>query len=175
VTLLLFATIWIALVLFAVGEYGKRLLRDRGVVSQLFWWAWAIGWAICAAHIVLALAREHDWNHAIAWQVTETRTRATFGFGWGGFVFVNYLFLFVWALELWRWRVDAGRYARQSLRTRAVFRTCYFVMILNAAVIFAAGPRRAAGVALVAALLWIWRPLVSSSRVGAHALGRRGY
>jgi hypothetical protein len=174
VTPLLFATIWIALVLFAIGEYGKRLLRERGVVAQTFWWAWAIGFAICAAHIVVALAREDDWNHAIAWQVTEVRTRAIFGFGWGGFVFANYVFLLAWGFELWRWRVDAGRYARQSSRPRALFRAFSFVMILNAAVVFAAGPRRAAGAGLVAALLWIWRPLVSSSRVGAHAFSRRG-
>jgi hypothetical protein len=35
----------------------------------------------------------------------------------------------------------------------------FFVMILNGAVIFAAGPRRMLGGALVAALVWIWRPI----------------
>jgi hypothetical protein len=174
VTALIVATIWLALVLFAVGEYGKRHLRERGTAPPGFWWAGAVGLAIGVLHVVIALARDHDWSHATAWRVTEMRAREIFGFGWGGFVLVNYLFLAAWGFELWRWRRDPDRYRQQPAPARTAFRIFSLVMILNGGVVFASGPRRGLGFALVVALLWIWRPLVSSSRVGAHALGRCG-
>ena len=131
----LYATIWVALGLFVAGEFGKRgqttvikpgsdhfgktpmrqtpKWSDPGLTFSTpasprltLWWASACGLAIAAAHIVIALAINNDWNHAVAWRVTEERTREMFGFGWGGAVAANYAFLAYWAVDLWRWRTN---------------------------------------------------------------------
>ena len=164
----LFATIWVALALFVTGEFGKSKpgIVSSGKDTRLgFWWASACGLVIAAAHIVIALAINNDWNHAVAWRVTEERTRELFGFGWGGAVAANYLFLAYWAVALWRWRTNPAGLARQPAVIRWASRAFVLGIIVPAAIVFAAGPRRALGVLVVLGLLWAWRPLGSSPDV----------
>jgi hypothetical protein len=84
--------------------------------------------------------------------------------GWG--VYVNYVFYAVWLVDAawWRWAPDhAGRPPAVVWALRGF----YFVIVLNAAVIFALGPRRALGVLMVGWLAVVWA--ISSRRAPAPA------
>jgi len=82
-----------------------------------------------------------------------------YGLDWGGGVYVNYAFLGVWALDLWRWRAEAHRGATRSRWGTWLARAFYFfIVILNGAVIFAAGWRRWLGVVLIVWLAAAWWP-----------------
>lgn len=149
-----YGTIWIALVLLCAGEFGRRRMRGGGSAPWA-WWAFVAGALVCVIHIGLAMRAAHGWSHQSAIAATARQTMAVYGVNWGGGVFLNYAFVAVWLLEAWRWR------RRPAAEVRAVdclTRVFFLVMILNGAVIFAAGSRRIAGALVVAWLLWIWRP-----------------
>jgi hypothetical protein len=148
-TAALYATIWIALVLFVAGE-------RRGRPALL---ASALGWILTVVHVVVALGGVHGWSHDAAVAAAARQTAAVYGIAWGGGTFVNYVFLLVWAIDL-------ARRSRAPDAPRAaplVLRAFYFVFLMNAAVIFAVGWRRALGAALMLALLWMWRPRSASA------------
>jgi hypothetical protein len=159
VTASLYWTIWIALLLYCAGEFGRRRGHAEGSAVPWAWWAFVAGALLCAVHIGIAMKAAHGWSHEAAIAATARQTLAVYGVNWGGGVFLNYAFVAVWLFEAWRWRRRADRDARAiTWMTRAFF----LVMILNGAVIFAAGTRRIAGALLVAWLLWIWRPAGAS-------------
>lgn len=157
-TAALFGTIWIALFLFALGETGRRD-RDAGHVPPAWlWWAYAAGALLCAGHLVIAMAAVHLWSHASSVSATARQTLEVYGLNWGGGVWANYAFVALWVFEAWRWRADRARRApRRPVFVWAV-RLFFLVIILNAAVVFAVGPRRIAGAIVVLWLLWTWRP-----------------
>ena len=155
----MYLTIWIALLLFVAGEAGRRRGFGRGSPPAWAWPAFAAGAVLSAIHVLLAMSIAHGWSHDSAVAATAAQTKAVYGLDWGGGVFANYAFVAVWAFEAWRWR---GRVARSRTGADALtwtIRVFFFVMILNGAVIFVAGPRRILGAAMVIALVWIWRPL----------------
>jgi hypothetical protein len=143
-----YPTIWLSLALFAAGDLGQP--------RRIAWWAWATGVTLCAIHMALAMASVHGWSHASAVAATALATRSTFGVNWGGGVYVNYAFLAIWALETVWWGVAPDRYARRGRAVRWSLRVFYFVVILNAAVIFAVGWRRLLGGVIIVALLTSW-------------------
>jgi hypothetical protein len=148
-------TIWLALVLFVAAQYGQRASRARGGPRWVVW-ANTAGIAFCVVHIVITMGSVHGWSHAAALEATARQTESVFGFRWGGGVLFNYLFVAVWALDTWR-------HARAKPRGRApwlrhALRLFYFIVIVNAAVVFARPHLRVLGVGLVAALLYAWRP-----------------
>jgi hypothetical protein len=154
VTAALYLTIWIGLALFAAGETGRR---PRGATGMGWpWWTSFAGLLFTATHFVLAFETRHDWSHASAVRETARQTAAVYGLDWGGGVFVNYAFVGVWGWDLWRWRVAARRGTPRSSRAVWLARAFYFVVILNGAVIFAAGTRRLLGAVIVGSLLWAW-------------------
>jgi hypothetical protein len=153
----LYITIWLGLALFVAGEYGKRR-RDEGRPCAPFLAASAAGLVLTSIHLVLALAINNDWSHQVAWRVTEDRMRAMFGFGWGGALAGNYLFVAVWSIDLLAWRRTPQRRSNVSGPLRWGVRMFYLGIIVPAAIVFAAGPRRWMGAAVVLALMWVWRP-----------------
>ena len=152
----LYWTIWIALLLFVAGEAGRRRGVETGSSPPWAWPAFAAGAILCAIHVTLAMWLAHGWSHAAAVAATARQTNAVYGLDWGGGVFANYAFVAVWAFDAWRWRAHRG--GTGAGRLTWAIRVFFLVMIVNGAVIFVAGPRRILGAALVAALLWIWRP-----------------
>ena len=161
VTAALYLTIWVALLLFGTAETGRR----RASAGSPAPWAWPVfvaGAALCAIHVAIAMGVTHGWSHAAAIAATARQTNAVYGLDWGGGVFANYAFVAVWGVEAWRWRA-AGPGDRGPRLWARIF---FLVMILNAAVIFASGPRRLAGAALLVWLLWVWRP----QQTGVHRL-----
>lgn len=153
----LYGTIWTALLLLVAGEAGRRR-RLAGHAPSWAWPAFATGAALCAVHVTLAMWLAHGWSHASAVAATAAQTKAVYGLDWGGGVFANYAFVAVWALDAWRWRARVARSGAVADALTWAIRVFFFVMILNGAVIFAAGPRRILGAAVIAALVWVWRP-----------------
>ena len=163
--LALYLTIWLALALFVVGEVGRSAFRPRPWV----WWAFALGLFMALVHTAVAFDRVHNWVHADAVRNTAQQTEAMFGtaVGWG--VYVNYLFFAVWLADAWWWRAGMTPAERPGSVTWTL-RAFYLVIILNAAVIFAAPPRRIFGLAVVALLAWAWRPRQLRGRTPPHRL-----
>ena len=79
------------------------------------------------------------------------------GLAWGGGLWVNYAFTVLWAGEALWWGAMPGSYARRARAWRPAVRGAFLFMIVNGAVVFVDGPGRWLGVAIVAALLAIWR------------------
>jgi hypothetical protein len=152
--LALYLTIWLALILFALAETGRPRRRNAGSPGWP-WWAFTIGLALAVVHTILAFAAVHDWVHDDAVRSTAMQTAAVYGVavGWG--VYVNYVFLGVWLADAWWWRRAPHGYIRPIAVTWTL-RAFYLVMIFNGAVVFAAGPRRALGAAVVAVLCVAW-------------------
>jgi hypothetical protein len=182
VTIALYATIWVALTLFVVGEAGKPApLAGRGRshgearastragefarATPIAWRVWAVGALLAAVHILIAFAARYDWSHLAAEQETARRTAEVFGVYWAGGVFVNYLFIAAWLVEAWWWRARPAGYERRPAWLAWTLRGFYLVIIANAAVVFASPIGRWPGAALVAALIWIWRPRPSAPSI----------
>jgi hypothetical protein len=156
----LYLSIWIALALFAAGEAARR-----GPSTPAWaWWTSAAGLLLAAAHVVLAFEVRHEWSHDSAYRETARQTSAVYGLDWGGGLYVNFAFLTVWAIDLWRWRAAERQRRRPSRLGVWLARAFYFIVIVNGAVIFASGMRRALGVILVAWLVLAWRPQAGRCR-----------
>jgi len=133
-------TIWIALALFVAGEFRRP-------------WLFLAGGILAAAHLAWAMQDVYGWDHGAAIDATARQTQAIFGVDWGGGVFVNYAFVGVWIADA------IARIAAPALRTRAVtwtLRAFYFVVIANAAVIFASPGRRWAGLVICVLIAVAW-------------------
>jgi len=143
-------TIWVALLLYIIGEYGRG--HHPGV-----WWArpiWVLGSLFYVAHVTVAFALHHNWSHAVASAYTAAETKSLIGIDSGVGIWVNYAFTAIWIGEgLWarRWAPDANHGISRAVRGFFLF------MIVNGAIVFVAEPQRWLGVAAVMALLAIWR------------------
>jgi hypothetical protein len=149
----LYATIWAALFLFAIGEWGKRAIERLPGASRWAWRASVLGALLCIVHIAISMGLRHGWSHGAAIRDTALQTMEVFGvaIGWG--VYVNYVFVMVWLAELAWWRADPVGYARRNGVIVWLLRGFYFVILVNAAVIFVRPQFRIAGLALV--LFWV--------------------
>ena len=161
-TTALFVTIWLALVAFTAAEAGRRPAFSGRAPARWPDAASLAGLALLIVHIALAYAARHGWSHDAAVRATAAQTAAVYGLDWGGGIYVNYLFALVWALDAWQWSVSSAAAAARPPAIRWALRAFYGVIITNAAIVFVPGARRWIGIAIVLALIWIWRP--SSSR-----------
>ena len=146
-------TIWTALLLYTAGEYG-RARRPPAAWGRP---VWLLGALVYLAHVAAAFGIHHDWSHRAAYAYTAARTNALLGLDWGGGLWVNYAFTAVWVGEAIWWQLLPSRHARRHAAWTTVIRGVFLFMIANGAVIFVSGPRRLLGVAVLAALIWIWR------------------
>lgn len=153
--LALYLTIWLSMTLFVVGETGRAPSMGPRA-PKWAWWTFTLGLALALVHTVLAFDLVHRWTHADAVEATARQTEAVFGVavGWG--VYVNYAFFAVWMADAAWWRASPDLSRRPAAVVFAL-RAFYLVIILNAAVIFAVGPRRVMGLVIVGWLLWVWR------------------
>jgi hypothetical protein len=152
----LYATVWAAVALFVAGEAGKRVWARTGVEPGWAWPLWSAGAALAVAHTLLVFASRYGWEHERALQFTAAQTSAVFGLDWSGGLYVNYLFIAVWIGDAiwWRWR--PSRYPLRPPHVTALLRVFYFVVLLNATVVFVAAARRPLGVLLMAILVVMW-------------------
>ena len=146
-------TIWTALLLYVAGEYGRTRLPPASWAQPV----WLLGGLVYLGHVAAAFGVHHDWSHAAAYAYAAARTEALLGLDWGGGLWVNYAFTAIWVGEgLW-WQLRPAHYARRPAAWTTAIRGVFLFMIANGAVIFASGPRRLLGVAVLAALVRIWR------------------
>ena len=157
VAVLLYGTVWCALVCFVAAESGRRAATPGRVPATWTSSISAAGLALLLLHIALVFHVRYDWNHGAAVRQTAQQTAEVFGLDWGGGVYVNYLFATVWAVDSWWWHINPSASAARAAALRWALRAFYFVIIVNAAVIFVPGPRRWLGVVLTMWLLWTWR------------------
>jgi hypothetical protein len=150
----LYATVWLSILLFVVGEAGKLGSPPR----RWAWHVYGLGAVFCAVHMLLAMGTRHGWSHQSAIESTAAQTQAVYGLNWGGGVYVNYVFLAVWIGELIWWATGPTTYLGRPLSATWSVRTFYLIVLVNAAVVFASGFRAVAGLLLIVSLLWIWRP-----------------
>ena len=146
-------TIWIALALFVAGEFEPRTSRSLQPVARCLF---LLGALICVAHIVLTMSHVHGWSHAAAMDTTAAQTNAIYGVRWGGGVYVNYVFAAVWIADAVQRLVAPASFARRSRALVWTLRAFYFVIIVNAAVIFAAPGRRWLGMVICVSLAIAW-------------------
>ena len=170
----LYATIWIALALFVAGEAGKGTPAAGRFGVRSPWALWTMGAVLCAVHMAIAMAARHGWSHADAMRLTALQTDSVYGVAWGGGVFVNYAFAGAWLAEALWWRLAPDAYAARNAWSRLLLRAFYFVIVVNAAVVFVPPERRPLGLALVGALLWAWhRDRSAGIAASRHAAVRR--
>lgn len=147
----MYATVWAALACFVLAEQGKT--QRSGPAG----WVLPVsltGAVLMTTHVLLALATRYAWNHEHAIAETARQAGAVYGFEWRGNIFVSYAFVVLWFFDAWRWRAGTSR----SRGVTTAFRLFFLVIIFNGAVVFASPAGRIAGVVLVAALVWAWRP-----------------
>ena len=146
-------TIWTALLLYTAGEYGRTREPARRWAGPV----WVLGVASYLAHVAVAFGTHHGWSHTAAYAYTAAQTDALVGLAWGGGLWVNYAFTLLWVAEGAWWLALPASYVRRAPAWTTAVRGAFLFMIVNGAVVFAPGPRQVLGVAVVAALIWIWR------------------
>lgn len=163
-TVALYATIWIALALFAAAEAGRtRLASPQGPASWA-WAAWTAGGVLVVVHVLVALDLRYNWDHALAVSETARRSAEVYGSAWRGGLYVNYLFVLAWFVESWRWRRSLKRNTPLSPAATWALRAFFLLIIANGAIVFAVHTAgRVAGALIVAVLAWSWT--VSAPRV----------
>ena len=142
-------TIWVALVLYVVGEFGRSLRPSPSWTRPV----WILGSICYVCHVISAFSLHHHWSHSAAYAYTAATTYDLLGINSGLGLWVNYMFTAVWVGEgllPGRWGLTVNR------RVNRVVRSVFLFMIINGAIIFVEGPQRWFGLLLVAALLTIW-------------------
>ena len=142
-------TIWAALVLYVIGEFGRSLRPSPSWTRPV----WILGSICYVCHVISAFSLHHHWSHSAAYVYTATTTYNFLGIDSGLGLWVNYVFTAIWIGEGLlpdRWGLTVNR------RLNRVVRSVFLFMIINGAVVFVAGPQRWFGLLLVAALLTIW-------------------
>jgi len=108
--------------------------------------------------MMLALDLRYGWDHAQAVASTADQTAAVYGLRWAGGIYVNYVFLAVWVGEVAWWRLNARSFLFRRPGVTILVRAFYFIVLVNAAVVFARPVHRVAGAFLIVILGFIWRP-----------------
>jgi hypothetical protein len=155
------ALAWLSLVGLVAGEAGHALGRRTGRQPRWAWLASAAGALTLAVHMLIAMGGHHGWSHEAAVAETRLLTERVYGVAWGGGVYVNYAFLGVWLVMLSRWRASGAKALPAWLTW--TWRTAVLIVVSNAAIVFAAPSRQAAGALVTAGLVVSWwlsaRPL----------------
>lgn len=154
----LYWTIWLSMTLFVVGEAGKRVVRAGNTLKWLRR-AWTIGVILCAVHMGIALAVRYGWRHRDAVLATADQAAAVYGISWRGSLYVNYVFLLIWAGDAASWAISPRTYLCRRAALVWSLRAFYFVVLVNAVVVFARPIMRPAGIVLIAALVGAWMPI----------------
>jgi hypothetical protein len=176
VNVALYATIWTALALFVAAEAGWRRESELGARGPRAW-AWpalVLGAALMASHVLIALGLRYGWNHEAAVAETARQAAAVYGFEWRGNIYVSYAFVLFWFVEVWRRRARMAASVQRPGLLTWVWRSFFFLIIFNGAIVFATTPwSRALGALLVAALVRVWWPDASRTIADRFPLASR--
>ncbi len=140
--------VWTSVTGWAAGASLFALARGRRVWDARARAAWTVGCAAMLMHAAAAFHFYHGWSHAAAYIDTARQTAELTGFDWGGGLYFNYALLAAWAADVvywWRRGVEAYRLRPRVLAL--VWHAFLLFMFFNAAVVFATGAARWAGLA----------------------------
>ena len=165
-------SIWLALLAYAGWQWwlpyhGDPAENDRAHRSRQFA---TLGLFAYLVHVGLAFDQHHDWSHLQALLHTAQRTEEVTGLSSGVGIYVNYAFSLLWLIEVtfW-WAVGHQRYlGRHSWWLHSVM-LIFLFMIVNGAIVFAAGPARWIGCAVV--LVTLRRAWARAKRRGDAGAG----
>jgi hypothetical protein len=150
--LILRGTIALGVAAYGVAEW-RRLRRGPDGPARA-WWTAAL--ACTLAHAAAAFHWRHGWSHAAAHADTARQLGAAIGWAWGGGLYVNYAFYLVWIADAAWWWVAPARYARRPPWVTTAVSGFILFVVLNGAVVFARGPVRLIGAAVVLLVLVAW-------------------
>lgn len=127
--------------------------------------AYALGWLLYVLHVVAAFHFRHGWSHAAATENVSAQSLATAGVDSGFGIWLNHLFTLVWTMDLADWwlRGDAAHAGRPRFAAIGIHAFMLFIVV-NASIVFPAGPTRVAGIAIAAVLVLLTMRRWSSSR-----------
>ena len=157
-------TIWIALILFVAGEFESRISRSLRPAARLLF---LLGALLCVVHLLIAMQAVHGWDHRAAVAATAAQTAQVYGVPWGGGVYVNYLLAAVWIADALQRVLSPTSAARRSRALVWTLRAFYFVVVVNAAVIFATPGRRWMGVLICVLIAGAWSRKPRSTHEGS--------
>lgn len=147
--LVLRGTIWLAVVAWAASEVLRRGGERRRAARAMY----AAGALLLVIHTAAAFELHHDWSHASALAETARRSADTTGFASGSGLFLNYAFIALWLADAAWWWLRPHAYRHRARLVEALIFAFFVFMIVNGAVVFAAGPLRMLGAAAVVAAL----------------------
>lgn len=171
-TVVLYVSIWLALVALLLGELGRHRGRQAMVTPDWAIGCSAIGAALGILHSLLALGIVYDWDHDRAVSVTAQRAAEIYGVAWSGSLYMNYVLLGWWLADTIWWRLSPLTFLRRPALIEWAWRFTVFTMVINGGVIFASRAGRVLGVVLAAALVFVWtrrRPGLHLSASGTAA------
>jgi hypothetical protein len=150
-------TIWLAVILYALG-LGSMLARPLpAVVPRRFArLAWTLGCAMFATHVLCAFTYYHGWSHAAAYAETARQTEQMTGFQCGAGLYLNYAFGLAWlGMVVWWWAAPRA-FNTQPRWLNGLWNGFALFMIFNGTVVFGRGAARWLGIAIYAGLLLAW-------------------
>ncbi len=154
-TLLVYATVWSALICYLAGPIGAT----SGFAShrRLARGVWTIGALLFSVHAIGAFALIYNWSASFAWSETARRSEQVAGFDSGVGLVFNLLFTLVWVGDAVLWWTNPKAYGARRRRAVLLLHGFFLFMIVNGAVIFVPGPQRILGLTIVVlsfAVLW---------------------
>lgn len=140
-----------------VASIAARLLQRRGYrAGRVARWAWTVGCGLLWVHVGCAFQFYHHWSHNAAYMQTARETAETVGIDWGGGIFFNYLMMGLWATDVTWWWMREPSYLARSGWWDGLLHAYFAFMIVNATIVFEAGPLRWFALGATAALLLLW-------------------
>lgn len=130
---------------------------------------WSAGCVTLWLHVGCAFHFHHGWSHAAAVEDTARQTREAVGIDFGGGVYFNYVMLLVWSADAAWWWASPRTYLAQGIAWEFAIHGFLLFMVVNAAIVFAAGPLRWVTVGACAALLVIVISQVARERRTAES------
>jgi len=144
--------IWIALLCY--GMAAVMLMVRRQHLRSIARWCWTLGLLAYLGHVAAAFHHYYQWSHEIGIEETARQTRELTGFDSGSGLYLNYLFTIVWVADTaYWWVVGLSNYSKRSRWIGWIFHGFFVFMIVNGAVVFAQGPVRWIGTAILLLLL----------------------
>ncbi len=151
------ATIWFAIVAYAIGSVVFALARRRVSWDSLTRVLWTIAVVSLIAHFICAYQFYHHWSHESAYLDTARQTDEVVGLNWGGGLFINYAFLIIWTIDVgWWWLRGVNSYRTRPGAVVAAWHSFMIFILFNAMVVFKDGVVRWVGVVICLVLFLSW-------------------
>ena len=150
------ATIWVAIVAYAIGSVVFALARGSrwDSVTRVLW---TVAVLSLVGHFICAYQFYHHWSHDSAYLDTARQTDEVIGLNWGGGLFINYAFLTLWTIDVsWWWLRGLASYRSRPWPVVAAWHGFLIFILFNAMVVFKDGPTRWVGLVICVVLLLSW-------------------